>query len=181
MCSTVSCTPQRSQFPVSCFCIMKSVLFSPVCPNLIHLLPCCFYDFLSFLQPYFVYCKTVNPYSLYPIASAISSSSLTFFIFILLISALLYVIVIVICSFLDTLLAYLSASSLPSNPMCAGTQMNLASTHALPIPCNRSAIYNTISCLDSDWLCLILINARLESDTMSTLPGLTSRIQFSAI
>lgn len=38
-----------------------------------------------------------------------------------------------------------------------------------------------LSWLVSDWLCLMLINAILEADAMSTLHGLTPWIQSNAI
>lgn len=57
-----------------------------------------------------------------------------------------------------------------------------ASTTALFIPCYFLCdIYHIISCLVFDCLCLMLTNALLESNAMSTLFGLTSCIHFNVV
>lgn len=64
---------------------------------------------------------------------------------------------------------HLSARSLLSISLWAVTQMKLASTPVLFIPCS-------ICALSTDWSCLMVTSALLETDT-GTLAGLTSYTQ----
>lgn len=158
--STVS-HHQCSQFPISCFCTIKSV-HAQISSVIWCLLPCCSCGILSFLLHSFVSYKTVNLFSL----------SKCFLLLVLLLSALLYVTAIDICSFLIALCI----------PICHFTAFNSSMFR----DANELGLYSCSHCSLQHMCSPILYpvwhlaSMQYWSDDLSILIGLMSCIRFNA-